>query len=299
MLPKYILNADSLVTKHDSVRTGFYKQAITKTEKATPFVEKAKLFHSALLNLKTLKEVITLKDYKQELLAAVGLSNKAMSHLIPDELDALLEKVIGDIIGTGNGYFREELVYRYLLTKGDALGGTMRNVIGSLASEKFIKALLKTFENKKVKIIIDKNVTGKVRSIAWNNRYLVFDYKPKIIDKNIDLILVNTGGYKYTNMERKFLENPEVYIACGELKGGIDPAGADEHWKTANSALGRIRDYFSTQRNRPELFFICAAIESSMANEIYSQLEKHELSFAANLNVDNQVEDLANWLSSL
>ena len=30
----------------------------------------------------------------------------------------------------------------------------------------------------------------------------------------------------------------------GELKGGIDPAGADEHWKTGNSALVRIRKAF-------------------------------------------------------
>jgi len=31
----------------------------------------------------------------------------------------------------------------------------------------------------------------------------------------------------------------------GELKGGIDPAGADEHWKTANKALDKMRKPFT------------------------------------------------------
>ncbi len=29
----------------------------------------------------------------------------------------------------------------------------------------------------------------------------------------------------------------EKTLMLGELKGGIDPAGADEHWKTANTVL--------------------------------------------------------------
>jgi hypothetical protein len=34
-------------------------------------------------------------------------------------------------------------------------------------------------------------------------------------------------------------------IALGELKGGIDPGGADEHWKTAQAAFNRIRQAFT------------------------------------------------------
>lgn len=97
--------------------------------------------------------------------------------------------------------------------------------------------------------------------------------------------------------EESLLADKNNYIACGELKGGIDPAGADEHWKTANSALGRIRAAFG--RNVPTLFFIGAAIESSMAKEIFGQLRSGKLTHAANLNEEKQVDDLVGWLSSL
>jgi hypothetical protein len=85
----------------------------------------------------------------------------------------------------------------------------------------------------------------------------------------------------------------------GEIKGGIDPAGADEHWKTANSALTRIRDAFKRNDCHPHTFFTGAAIETSMAKEIYSQLQNKELSNAANLTNEQQVVSLCSWLLDL
>ncbi len=89
---------------------------------------------------------------------------------------------------------------------------------------------------------------------------------------------------------------PKKYLALGELKGGIDPAGADEHWKTANSALDRIRNAFSDNNSNPQTFFIGAAIENAMAQEIYQQLVKNTLSNGANLTNESQVVSLCNWL---
>jgi type II restriction enzyme len=102
-------------------------------------------------------------------------------------------------------------------------------------------------------------------------------------------------------MTGKKMENdPDRYLACGELKGGIDPAGADEHWKTATTAFSRIREGFNKcGRPIPQLFFVGAAIASFMATEIYSSLRKGELRYAANLTVPEQLSSLAQWLVSL
>lgn len=88
-------------------------------------------------------------------------------------------------------------------------------------------------------------------------------------------------------------------IALGELKGGIDPAGADEHWKTAQAALNRIREAFSRVGHSPLIFFVGSAIARRMAGEIWNQLENGTLSNAANLNQDNQVASISRWLCSL
>lgn len=91
----------------------------------------------------------------------------------------------------------------------------------------------------------------------------------------------------------EFKEDTKLALVLGELKGGIDKAGADEHWKTANSALGRIRTVFGS---KTDTVFIGAAIEANMANEIFNQLQDGQLTNAANLNNDAQLYNVVNWI---
>jgi type II restriction enzyme len=86
----------------------------------------------------------------------------------------------------------------------------------------------------------------------------------------------------------------------GELKGGIDPAGADEHWKTGNTALNRIRTSFA-MAGYPKMMtsFVGAAIERAMAEEIFAQLESEILTNATNLTNNNQLIEYCNWLIEL
>ena len=62
-----------------------------------------------------------------------------------------------------------------------------------------------------------------------------------LVKNNIDLCLLN-GEFK--TISKSDRENPKIFLAFGELKGGIDPAGADEHWKTARTAWDRIHQAF-------------------------------------------------------
>ncbi|MDH6100422.1 type II restriction endonuclease [Anabaenopsis sp. FSS-46] len=115
----------------------------------------------------------------------------------------------------------------------------------------------------------------------------LFDLAPEALPTN-----------KSHNIKRVQLE--PYTIALGELKGGIDPAGADEHWKTAQAALNRIRQSFADAGHLlPLTFFVGAAIERRMATEIWKQLESQTLSNAANLNEENQVASISRWLCSL
>lgn len=113
------------------------------------------------------------------------------------------------------------------------------------------------------------------------------------VKNNIDLCLLNSAA---NELSPAIYQNPKAYLALGELKGGIDPAGADEHWKTARTALQRIHDAFAQADCFPQLFFIGAAIEKKMATEIWAQLIKGQLANAANLTSDNQLAALARWL---
>jgi type II restriction enzyme len=298
MKPKFIKTAADLQTKRRAICDGFLEQAIQKTEKAEPFIKEAQDFYATLTRVKSVEEVLALLatgKYRDNLAYACGFSDKAKSQLTTAELNRAIKKVLTRIYKEAGPEFRENILYRYLLTRGDALGGSMRNLTGSFAATKLTEKIIKRLSGGKKKIQIVKSKTGKVQRVIWNGRTLLFDVTPRLIGKNIDVILIESGDAETT--EKELLADKSNYLALGELKGGIDPAGADEHWKTANSALGRIRTAFG--RNTPPLFFIGAAIEAAMAKEIFKQLKTGKLAHAANLNEDEQLDDLVDWLLSL
>jgi type II restriction enzyme len=301
-----IINAADLITPHEAIRDGFTSQALAKTVRAEPYVERAKQFSQALQQVTEVNGLLDLREYKPELIAAAGFSDKSRSHLSPEELDTELQRVFEAILQQAGAQFREEVLYRYLLTKGDSLGGEMRNLTGAIAQSKLAGAILKALSQRNINPDIRRS-SEKIQRITWDNRLLLFDCKPALIDKNIDVILLDTVGSgnqriqfnsSFSATQRQLLGKHENYLACGELKGGIDPAGADEHWKTAKSALDRIRERFK-ERRCPYLFFIGAVIAAGMADEIINDLQTERLAYAANLTIERQVDDLASWLVSL
>jgi hypothetical protein len=293
---KYVQSPQDLVTPINVTQSGFLQQALRKTKEASPYVERAKQLLDKLQLVHEPQELIRIREIRDDLVTAAGFSDKATNYFPSSELENALLKILQEIERKAGPDWRTEIIYRFLLTRGDTLGGVMRNIMGAEAKAKFVEAILAALKSKDISpdIVCSRTDIDKVQQISWPERILLFDKKPKLIGKNVDVILLHqTESHVSVNA---LLDRKNSYLVCGEVKGGIDPAGADEHWKTAYGALARIREKF--QRGQPELFFVGAAIENSMADEIFSQLQSGLLNHAANLNVAQQVSDLAAWLVS-
>lgn len=141
------------------------------------------------------------------------------------------------------------------------------------------------------------NIEPWMNALYWQrdgkHRIFAYNLNVPLVSSNVDLCLFDATPKTLDE------ENPKSYVALGELKGGIDPSGADEHWKTAKSAIDRIRKAFARAKQNPHTFFIGAAIEKKMATEIWDDLQQGILSNAANLNEDNQLASLSRWLCNL
>ncbi|MCX6832495.1 MAG: hypothetical protein NT028_10275, partial [candidate division Zixibacteria bacterium] len=229
-------------------------------------------------------------------LLSAGFSQKALSHLKEDERTEIASETLRDL-GEAQGDFVSDILYRYLLTLGDSLGGSMRNVVGASAQRAFTVMVLESLQSAGVNPRIEKGEeNGKIQGIAWSDRKMLFDRTPKFVKKNVDVILLRTDPPVEGSPDQ--IEDKDRYLAAGELKGGIDPAGADEHWKTAKTALDRVRKAFRSGR-APCLFFAGVAIEREMARELYRDVKKGNLSFAANLTSEEQTHALISWLIAL
>ncbi len=312
---RHITSANDLVTTHEQTRAGFLAIALEKNQAGDPYIKQALTFKSMVSQTTTPDDLLTMQSIRPFMLAAAGLSDKSLQHLNEEDYPLVIKELIEKFLKPAGPAYIDETIYRFLLTKGDAVGGIMRNRIGALGQEKLIRYILScmnvrgiTYEwvdrnNNKFEWITKRNddtaIEKTLKALYWNNhqgsRVLVFNLTNSIVKKNIDICLFNADKNDYKNGK---IDSKKA-IMLGELKGGIDPAGADEHWKTANTALQRIRSSYTNRKIKIQTSFIGAAIERSMANEIYSQLKKGKINNGANLTNTDQLVEYCNWLLDL
>lgn len=318
----HLSGSADLETTYEAIRAGFVSLALERNRRAAPYVEQARTLKAAASLVSTPSELLNMPAIQPALLTAAGISDKATAHLLPDDKQEAIHGLISNFLDPAGANFVEELVFRFLLTRGDTLGGTMRNIGGVLAQRRLSRMIISSLTLAQIPLqglqsanntwipITEDNADVEIylRGLAWQgangNRALIYNLTVPLVKNNIDLCVLNCRPadlHLTVTVPRSLTApvDPSAYLAFGELKGGIDPAGADEHWKTGKTALTRIRTAFEKQNLKPSLFFVGAAIAKKMAQEIWADLEVGFLSNAANLTNPLQATSLAQWLITI
>lgn len=316
---RFITSVDSLVTTHEQTRAGFLAIALEKNVVGDPYVKQALAFKAMVEHTKSPDDFLNIHTIRPFLLTAAGLSEKSLQYLNNDDYTVVIRELIDKFLKPAGDAYIDETVYRFLLTKGDAVGGIMRNRIGAMGQEKLIRYILSCMNvrginyewyggsSKKavwnLRTENDLGIEKNMKALYWKNIYgqdrvLGFNMTVSTVKKNVDICLFHCDKDSYEQGKVAKLR-PETAIMLGELKGGIDPAGADEHWKTANTALERIRKSYNNIGINVLTSFVGAAIERAMAAEIYMQLQSHTITNAANLTDSNQLVEFCNWVLDL
>ena len=312
------LRPADFVTSKDEIRAGFIAMALEKNAASIPYITEAKVLRTLASQAESARDLLNIKGIRSGLVTASGLSDKATGHLNDADLTKALEDLIEKILEPAGEDFVDELVYRFLLIKGDSMGGTMRNLAGRLGHRKFLRTIIASLSmagtgfwwrhSKSGKwhegSAEQNNIENDARALYWKtgsqDRLLLTNVNFPIVRRsNVDFALFDAGMDDYGRGKSDIVTQYTRARTLGELKAGIDPAGADSHWKEANSALNRIRGAFAQQGANPKIAFVAAAITSRMGIEIVEQLQSGILAYAANLTKDEQVAMTCAWITSL
>ena len=121
----HIDGAKSLITSHEATRAGFISLALEKNRKATPFIEEAKFLKITALKANKPSDLLGVNSIRNSLLTAAGISDKAAKHLNETDRIEAIKGLIDNFLEPAGTNFVDELVFRFLLTRGDTLGGSM------------------------------------------------------------------------------------------------------------------------------------------------------------------------------
>jgi len=204
-----IKKADDLVTLREQTRAGFVAMALEKNYLAIPYIEEAKVLKMLAQKVKKPIDLLHKDNLRTGLLSASGLSEKSLNYLTEEDKTLAIKELIKKFLEPAGNKFIDELVYRYLLVKGDALGGKARNLAGALGERKFLRTLLSVFHiagvsykwrDKETQQWSEKrknnpNIENKLNAIQWvakrKSRILLMNITVPIVKKNIDISIIN------------------------------------------------------------------------------------------------------------
>lgn len=230
----HLRSSDDLVTSYEATRAGFVALALEKNRRSTPYVAEARALQEAASRARTPADLLTMEEIEAGLLTAAGLSDKALVHLQPEDKAEAINGLIKNFLEPAGEKFVEELVFRFLLIRGDALGGSMRNIGGILAQRKLTRAIISTlvitgigyrWQHSKTRQWVDmtdddSEIELSLRGLSWESkgqpRTLIYNLTVPLVKSNVDLCLFNLDPEKLQTTEYK---SARSYIALGELKG--------------------------------------------------------------------------------
>lgn len=192
----HLQSSNDLVTTYEATRAGFVALALEKNRRATPYVAEARALQEAASQAKTPADLLNINGIEAGLLTAAGLSDKSLAHLLPQDKAEALNGLIKNFLEPAGPKLAEELVFRFLLTRGDTLGGSMRNIGGALAQRKLTRAIISTltivgikyrWQHSKTRQWVemsddDSEIELSLRGLSWQSegksRTLIYNLTP-------------------------------------------------------------------------------------------------------------------------
>jgi site-specific DNA-methyltransferase (cytosine-N4-specific) len=230
------------------------------------------------------------------------------------EIAVHFNRVVSGLL-TRTGVSSHRHIQMLMANLGDSLGGSSRNEVGRVAMALVLRPLIEGLWRRGYL----ESITFSVRESLIPGRGR--DKEQTVIispDLDLEAVLVDaeTKFVKYQKVQSKsgvsmlvdkqirwrdktgktFEASSDLHslrhagatdtdvLWGAEVKGGADPAGSDEHWKTASTALARaIEAAKQSDHPQPPLSFIGTTIVQTVALEIKAWIERGDLVSAYNL----------------
>lgn len=250
-------------------------------------------------------------------LAIDGIENLStrLSSQLAEELSSYFNQITSSLVISASTVTPYRHIAMMMTNVGDALGGVSRNEVGRVAMTRILNPLIAHLHSERRLASISYSLKGQLGADDEEDAGETSREKCRISEKtDITVLLRRFDDYRVlyheietTNGSRlvinsqirwqgpnstEFRIGPDLHSQVGstdmlwaaELKGGADPAGSDEHWKTATQSFRRIIEAAAqTGRPKPRLSFIATILVERVARDAQTWIDNLDLTSVYNL----------------
>jgi len=275
----------------------------------------------------------------RKVMRGIGLSTEAFEDQgaqpnpqMATDLSQYFNKIVSALIVSTGQVTRRQHFAMMMANVGDALGGVSRNEVGRVAMMRILNPLVECLHARGLLASVLYSLKGQITlddeddSGAQQRTQLE-------VNKQTDIqgllqkfethrvlyheICTSNGSKLILNAQLKWQDSrgegfkigPDLCSQVGEndmfwaseLKGGADPAGSDEHWKTATQALHRILEAAqATGRPKPRLSFIATILVERVARDAQAWIDRGDLRSVYNLTqMYGEKEEMDRYLNDM
>lgn len=285
---------DYLVTDSQAILRGNEVYRRMKQQYNTQVERGVKAFRALLDTLPFNVAILCVnEDVRPFMLRAASFSGKSLKCYSEEAKIAAIGKLLKSLSGSVEEK-KDKLANLLRINEGETRNGVVKNKFAKAGERKLVREILAALRRRGITYHVRRE-GDRVKSVSWAGRCLLFNFTP-FTERNLDILLVAADG----DAEARTLARAGAssWLAFGELKSGVDAAGADERWKTASGMIYRTRRKLRGYASVP-IFFAARTIQRIMAKEIRADLKSSKLACAANMTKPDQRTDLADWLTGL
>ena len=308
----HLRGAEDLITSSEQARAALIAFLVEKAESAIPLIEQAKALRVAALTCQSASDLQQRRDIRPAILLAAGLTGVESQRLHDGFKDAAVRALIDDYLLPRGEHFVDELVYRFLLSKGMGLTKTLRKLVTLIANRNIARGVAAALLLRDIPVLLKRTNTAAwqnwdaasedpplgVRGVAWAGkdgpRTLLFNSRVAAVGRSVNVVLK-----RFSSVDEEAgasANHPSLYLALGEVKCEFDPAVTAENWDNIRTSLERIKTKFDEHGLAPYTFYIGGMITEQAAAELWQMLQDGELSNAANSNDEIQLGSICQWL---
>lgn len=229
------------------------------------------------------------------------------------ELSTYFNEIVSALVLAG-GVSPRRHVLMLTANLGDSLGGMSRNEVGRTAMMRLLNPLVRFLherllldsisfsykgaldEDEKDDTTVGRQSIKLTEDIDLEGLFGEFERKRvkyhELVLRSGSRLLIDrqlkwedeSGSQHKIGPDLHSTTQTQDFVWAAEVKGGADPAGSDEHWKTATEALNRILAAAQvSKRPQPALAFVATILVDRVARSAQRWIDAGKLTAAYNL----------------